>query len=209
MIEHRLLVATTNRGKLGEVRALLEGLAVEVETLASFPDVPPAVEDAETFEGNARRKALHYAKITGLVTLADDSGLEVDVLNGEPGVRSARYAGTEGDDATNNAKLIRNLRDVPLERRTARFRCVMALAKPGEVVAVAAGEVEGLIVDDRRGENGFGYDPHFLVPEFGMTTAEMPPGRKNRISHRGRALRAIRPAIERLFAVPSVAGEDE
>lgn len=188
---------------------MLEGITVELDTLASFPDLPQAVEEAMTFEENARRKAVHYSTLTGLITLADDSGLEVDVLSGEPGVHSARYAGADGDEAANNAKLVRKLRGVPMERRTARFRCVVALAYGKDVIAVAHGAIEGVIVDEARGRNGFGYDPHFLVPEFGVTTAEMPREQKNRISHRGRALLAIRPAIERVFNEGSVAGAEE
>lgn len=205
----RLLLATTNQGKVAEVRAVLEGLGVDLVSLAEFPSLPEAVENADTFEDNAKLKALHYAKLTGLVALADDSGLEVDVLHGAPGVRSARYAGPTCDDAANNAKLVADLADIPAERRTARFRCALALVSDDDVIHVAAGVIEGLIIDEPRGTNGFGYDPHFLVPEFGLTTAEMPPAHKNEISHRGRALRAIRPAIERIFRVERVASGDE
>jgi XTP/dITP diphosphohydrolase len=144
--------------------------------------------------------------LTACWTLADDSGLEVDALGGDPGVYSARYAGPDCNDAANNARLVRELAGVPLEQRTARFRCVITLAGPGEVLATASGSVDGLIVDDARGTNGFGYDPHFFVPEYGMTTAQMPPEHKNRISHRGRALRAIRPTIEQLLAASGVEG---
>ena len=185
---------------------MLAGLTVELTALRDYPGLPEPLEDADTFEGNARLKVLHYARLTGSWTLADDSGLQVDALGGEPGVRSARYAargdeiGPERcDDGVNNAKLIEKLAGVPPAKRTARFRCAIALASPDKVLATASGVVEGVIIDDPRGTNGFGYDPHFFVPELGMTTAEMPPAQKNRISHRGRALRAIRPAIERLL----------
>ncbi len=178
---------------------MLASLDVTIETLDDYPAIPQAVEDAESFEGNARRKALHYARLTGRLTLADDSGLEVDALGGEPGVHSARYAGPMCEDAANNARLLEELAGVPDEQRSARFCCVMALARREDVLATASGSVEGLIIDEARGENGFGYDPHFFVPEFGMTTAEMPPEQKNRISHRGKALAAIRPAIERML----------
>lgn len=193
----RLLIATTNRGKLREVRAMLEGLPIEVVTLDEYPTLPPPVEDQDTFEGNARLKALHYAKLTDCLTLADDSGLEVDALGKAPGVYSARYAGPACIDAENNAKLIGDLVDVPAEKRTARFCCAMALVQREVVLAIEIGRIEGLIVDEPRGTNGFGYDPHFLVPEYGLTAAEMPPEQKNQISHRGRALSAMRPAIER------------
>ena len=167
---------------------------------ACRPRWPEPVEDAETFEGNAAIKALHYARLSGGWALADDSGLEVDALGLAPGIRSARYAGSARDDAANNSKLMEQLAGVPTERRTARFRCAIALADSERVVATASGVVEGRIVDQPRGSNGFGYDPHFYVPEQGLTTAEMAPDQKNRISHRGQALRAIRPEIERLLA---------
>ncbi len=195
-----ILVATTNEGKLREARAILGCLPMRMTTLAEYPPFPKPIEDASTFEGNARLKALHYAKLAGCLTLADDSGLEVDALGGEPGVRSARYAGPGCDDAANNQKLVRQLEGVPAERRTARFRCLVALASPDEIVATTSGVVEGVILDSPRGSNGFGYDPHFFVPERGMTTAQMSAEDKNRISHRGRAFRAIRTVIERLLA---------
>lgn len=201
-----LLIATTNLGKLREVRAALGRLPVRIMTLDDFsraacrPRWPEPVEDAETFEGNAAIKALHYARLSGGWALADDSGLEVDALGLAPGIRSARYAGSARDDAANNSKLMEQLAGVPTERRTARFRCAIALADSERVVATASGVVEGRIVDQPRGSNGFGYDPHFYVPEQGLTTAEMAPDQKNRISHRGQALRAIRPEIERLLA---------
>ncbi|MCH7592477.1 MAG: XTP/dITP diphosphatase [Planctomycetes bacterium] len=194
----RLLIATTNPGKLREVRAMLEGLLVQVVTLDDFPSLPVPIEDQETFEANARLKALHYARLTDCLTLADDSGLEVDALGGAPGVHSARYAGGACDTAANNAKLVAALSGVEPQRRTARFRCAMALARGDRILATAAGKIEGVIVDEPRGHNGFGYDPHFLVPDCGLTAAEMPSEQKNRISHRGRALQAIRPAIEQI-----------
>ena len=194
-----LLIATSNPGKLREVRAILEGLPVRLATLADFPGLPAPVESAATFAGNAELKALHYTRLTSTWTLADDSGLEVDVLDGAPGVRSARYGGEQGDDRANNARLISQLAGMGPERRTARFRCVVVLASGERVLATASGAVEGLIIDEARGSNGFGYDPHFYVPEYGMTAAEMAPELKNRISHRGRALAAIRPRLVELL----------
>jgi XTP/dITP diphosphohydrolase len=173
---------------------------VNIVTLDDYPGLPEAVEDGDTFEDNAKLKALHYARLTECWTLSDDSGLQVDALDGAPGVRSARYADPASYDTANNAKLIQELAGVPAHQRTARFCCGVALANSDEVLATASGVLEGVIIDEARGANGFGYDPHFLVPEFGMTTAQMEPCRKNRISHRGNALRAIRPAIERLVA---------
>lgn len=194
-----ILLATTNPGKLREVKAVLGELPVRLVGLTDFPDVPEPVEDAPTFEGNARIKALYYAGQTGMWALADDSGLEVDALDGAPGVYSARYAGVDGGDAANNAKLIEALRGTPQERRTARFRCVVVLARPEEVLAVGSGAIEGVIIDEPRGANGFGYDPHFFVPSLGKTTAELPPEHKNRISHRGRALADILPRLRSLL----------
>ena len=164
---------------------------MNIETLSDYPDLPEPIEDADTFEGNACLKALHYARLTNGWALADDSGLEVDALAGRPGVRSARYAGPACDAAANNAKLIRELQEVPHERRTARFRCAIALASSTDVLANASGAVEGLIVDEPRGGNGFGYDPHFFVDEQGCTAAELDRSVKNEISHRGRAMRDL------------------
>ena len=174
----------------------------------SLNDLPQAVaapvEDGITFAENAALKALHYARASGRWTLADDSGLEVDALGGAPGVWSARYAGMpEGMprvevDRANNRRLMAELQGVPAERRTARFRCSLALACGERILATADGTVEGRIIDEPRGDNGFGYDPHFFVPEFGRTMAELPAEEKNRISHRGQALRRMR---EKLAAV--------
>ena len=197
--EPTILLATTNPGKLREVKAVLAGLPVRLVGLADFPDMPEPVEDAPTFEGNARIKALYYADQTGVCALADDSGLEVDALDGAPGVHSARYAGVGAGNAANNAKLIEALQSTPQERRTARFRCVVVLARAKEVLAVGRGAIEGVIIDEPRGANGFGYDPHFFVPSLGRTTAELPPEHKNRISHRGRALADILPHLRALL----------
>ena len=196
----RILIATTNPGKRREIEAVMAGLPVEWVALSDLPPIAEPVEDGETFAENARLKARYYAEALGIWTLADDSGLEVDALGGDPGVRSARYAGEPCDDAANNAKMVRGLAGVPTADRTARFRCAIALADSSGVLAEAEGKIEGVIIDERRGENGFGYDPHFLVPSLGKTTAEIPPDHKNRISHRGNALRGIRPAIERCLA---------
>jgi XTP/dITP diphosphohydrolase len=194
-----LLLATTNAGKLREIRQMCAGRGWVWRGLDELPQVATAVEDGASFAENARRKALHYAAATGLCTLADDSGLEVDCLGGEPGVHSAYYAGLPRDEAANNRKLIAALRGVPQERRTARFRCVMVLARPGEVLAETNGTIEGLIVDEPRGSNGFGYDPHFLVPHLGRTAAELLPAEKNAISHRGRALAQMLARLEELL----------
>ncbi len=200
MVKHRkLLVATSNPGKLREIRHVFADLDVVLVTLAEFGELPEVLEDGLTFEDNAKKKARHYAGATGMWTLADDSGLEVDALDQRPGVNSARFTGPVQDAAANNAKLIALLRKVPPEQRSARFRCVIAVADPQRVLATASGTVEGVIIDQPRGRNGFGYDPHFLLPELGLTTAELDPEHKNRISHRGQALRDIRPKLETLL----------
>jgi XTP/dITP diphosphohydrolase len=193
-----LLIATANPGKLREILAILGDLTMAIKGLQNFQGLPEPVEDARTFMGNAEIKAAHYARLSGLTTLADDSGLEVDRLGGEPGVRSARFAGVHGDDRANNTKLIDLLRGVPQVERTARFRCAIVVADGRSVLARAEGSLEGLIIDPPRGRNGFGYDPHFLVSAVDKTTAELDPEHKNRISHRGLALRSIRKSLGEL-----------
>ncbi|ALC15971.1 non-canonical purine NTP pyrophosphatase, RdgB/HAM1 family [Desulfuromonas soudanensis] len=184
-----LVVATRNQGKLREIRALLEGSGITVLGLDAFPDLPEIEEDGATFEANARKKAVTVARATGRLTLADDSGLEVAVLDGRPGVHSARYAGETASDADNNAKLLQTLASVPAENRQGAFCCAMALCNREGECRVFFGKVEGLLLDSPRGEGGFGYDPLFLVREYGRTMAELPMEIKNRISHRGQALR--------------------
>lgn len=191
-----VLLATRNAGKVREIRAIAAALPIVWHGLDEFGPLPDAVESGATFAENARLKALHYARLTGLSTLADDSGLEVDALGGAPGVQSARFAGLPRDDAANNRKLIGLLAGVPAERRTARFRCALALAQAGRVVLETEGTFAGVICDAARGTNGFGYDPHFLVPELGLTAAELPSDEKNTRSHRGQALRAMLARLE-------------
>lgn len=201
MGDRRLLIATSNRGKVREVRAMLEQARLALLTLDDFPGMPEAVEDGATFEENARKKALHYHRLAGVATLADDSGLEVDALGGQPGIHSARFAGAHGDDNANNARLVAMLRGEAMQQRTARFRCVVALACKGHVVAVAEGSVDGVIIDEPRGAMGFGYDPHFLLPQLGLTKAELPLEKKNELSHRGQAVRKIVPAIMQILGL--------
>jgi XTP/dITP diphosphohydrolase len=183
----RLLLATTNRGKAAEYRDLLAGLDFEIVTLDEAGISVEAEENHNTFEGNARSKAEFYSALGGLLTLADDSGLEVDALGGEPGVRSSRYAGDNATDEDRVNFLLEKLRDVPGGIRGARFRCVIAIAGPGKETVTAEGACQGSIAFGPRGQNGFGYDPVFFVPEYGKTIAELPPEEKNHISHRGRA----------------------
>jgi XTP/dITP diphosphohydrolase len=188
----RLLFATTNEGKLRELRKLV-GDAVEVVSLKDLPPVPEPVEDGETFEVNAEKKARAYAEATGLPALADDSGLCVDALGGRPGVHSARYA--EGDDRARFEKLLGELAGVPEERRTASFRCALCLAWPGGERRIEVGRCEGRILTGPRGEHGFGYDPVFFIPALGKTMAELTPEEKSGVSHRGEAFRKMRPAL--------------
>lgn len=191
-----ILLATGNAKKAREMQEILgaaeTGGQIRWRLLAEFDGWPEAIEDGTTFAANAEIKARHYARWSGLWTIADDSGLEVDALRGEPGVRSARYAGEPSNDRANNALLIERLAGIPAEQRTARFRCAVALSDGQGVLARAEGAVEGRIIDTARGVNGFGYDPHFWVEDAGLTMAEMSPERKHAISHRGQALRRLR-----------------
>ncbi len=193
----QLVFASTNPHKVREVGAIMRGLGIDVIGLDAIGhNGPEPVEDAETFADNARIKAVHYAKVSSRWCLADDSGLAVDVLDGRPGVRSARYAGTgktrvEQDEA-NNTLLLRELEGVAMPKRTARFVCAMCLANPsGTVAAETTGTFEGVITMTPRGNNGFGYDPLFELPELGCTSAELPPEKKNALSHRGDAARRM------------------
>jgi XTP/dITP diphosphohydrolase len=195
----KLLVATNNPGKIREYEALLEELPAGVEiTLPAREGLDLEVEESgQTFEENARLKAEAYAAASGLPALADDSGLEVDALGRAPGVRSARYGGPGASDEDRYRKLLAALDGVPAGRRTARFRCVVALALPGGPVWTAEGRLEGQIGFTPRGEHGFGYDPVFVVAGYGgQTLAELEPGLKNRISHRARAVETALPGIE-------------
>jgi len=188
-----IVLASRNAKKLKELDRIAKaaGLDVRFLPLDLYPDVPTAPEDEATFAGNARAKALWYARATDQICLADDSGLEVDALGGAPGVHSARYAGPDATDAANRAKLLAALRDVPEARRGARFRCAIALADEEGVIFEADGATEGAILAAERGAGGFGYDPLFLSAELGRTFAEADPVEKDRVSHRGRALAAL------------------
>jgi XTP/dITP diphosphohydrolase len=212
-----LVFATRNPGKLVELRQLLADLDLAVWSLDELgrdmpevPEVPEVIEDGDTFEANAGKKALEVSRATGLPALADDSGLEVDALDGAPGVRSARFAGPDAGDQANNAKLLHALRDVPEDRRSARFRSVLALADTagalGDALITTAGACEGRILFSPRGTGGFGYDPLFLVPELGATFAELGVGTKNDLSHRARAMAAMKPHIVRYFHLANSGG---
>ncbi len=191
-----ILLATSNLGKFREIVAEFADVSVRLISLKDISPIQECVEDGATFEANAIKKARHFAAASGLMTLADDSGLEVDALDGAPGIISARYAGEPCDDDANNAKLVRQLAGVPDGKRQARFRCAMALVdSDGQVLITTDGVIEGRIIDVPRGKNGFGYDPHFLVVSLGKTTAELSGEEKNSISHRGQATRAMKAAL--------------
>ncbi len=195
-----LLIATGNRGKFTEIAHEFEDCPVNCLSLKDLPPVDECEETESDFEGNAKLKARYYANKFHFLTLADDSGLEVDALNGQPGVFSARFAGEPCDDQANNDKLIRELAGIPQHRRTARFRCVMAIAdENGTIVETTQADIEGEIIDTPRGDNGFGYDPHFLVPDMGKTTAEISMAEKNKISHRGKAARKMRKKLQKFL----------
>ncbi|EOD63955.1 RdgB/HAM1 family non-canonical purine NTP pyrophosphatase [Amycolatopsis vancoresmycina] len=197
----KLLLATRNAKKLGELRRIVaaEGLSgIEVIGLADVPSFPEAPETAPDFEGNAVAKARDAVAATGLAAIADDSGLAVDALNGMPGVLSARWSGRHGDDEANLDLVLGQLRDVPDERRGAQFVCAAALVLPSGEETVVRGEWRGTLIRERRGVNGFGYDPIFQPDGEGRTSAEMEPAEKDALSHRGLALRALLPALRDL-----------
>jgi len=188
----KVVLATSNRSKAAEIGRMLEGTGVEILSLASFPGVNLPPETGATMKENALIKARAASRATGLPALADDSGLEVDFLDGAPGVFSARYAGEGATDEDNWRKLLSELEGVPVEKRTARFRCALALVGLDAKELVFEGVLEGVITDGPRGENGFGYDPVFFIPEEGRTSAELSPDEKNRVSHRARALDGLK-----------------
>ena len=183
-----MLLATKNQGKIREIRALLGDLGVDVLSLNDFADVPDVVEDGATFFENALKKAKAISEHTGEIVLADDSGLEVEYLKGEPGVYSSRYSGQDATDDTNIKKLLQTLKGVPREKRNAAFRCVLVLYLPDGKYESFEGRLEGIIHEKPLGGGGFGYDPVFLLPEWGSTVAQLPMEVKNRISHRAQAV---------------------
>jgi len=194
----RLILATRNPHKVIEIKDVLAGLNIQIGTLGAFSDIPEVIEDGATIEANAEKKAREIFETTGILSLADDTGLEVDYLNGEPGVFSSRFAGENATYAMNNQKLLKLLTGVPWEKRTARFRCVMAIAGNGFQTKLLEGVCHGFILEETRGNNGFGYDPLFYVPQYKQTFAEMPLDVKNKISHRGIALQKVRQYFENI-----------
>jgi XTP/dITP diphosphohydrolase len=194
-----LVLGTRNRKKREEIEEILGALGIALQDLSRWPDAPEVVEDCPTFEGNARKKASELARALHHWVLGEDSGLVVPALNGRPGVYSARYAGKQGDDEANNDRLLAELRPLPDDRRSAYYVCTAALADPqGEVQSVAEGRCHGIILKERRGSGGFGYDPLFLIPEYHRTFGELSPRVKHALSHRARALAQLRPVLRRL-----------
>jgi XTP/dITP diphosphohydrolase len=191
-----IVIASRNEHKIEEIRRLLAGLDVDVLSLKDYPDAPEVDEDGAAFQDNALKKARVIARFTGLTALADDSGLEVDSLGGQPGVRSARFAGETASDAENNRKLLRCLAEVPSEERQAQFRCVIALVSRTGAESLVEGTCQGVIIEEERGSGGFGYDPLFLLPHLGKTFAELSMEEKNELSHRGKALQQVLPIVQ-------------
>ena len=204
-----LLVATRNRGKIAEISTLLANLPIRVRTLDEFPDVPPVSENGSTYQENATLKAQSYARLTGLWAIADDSGLEVDVLAGAPGVLSARYAGYAASDQERVSLLLDEMGHAGSRNRSARFCCVVAIAEPsGKVIRIESGACEGSIRTSPRGSEGFGYDPIFVPEGFTATFAELGTHTKNAISHRGKALGAARDFLNQMIAQQMIAQLD-
>ncbi|MCL5035197.1 MAG: RdgB/HAM1 family non-canonical purine NTP pyrophosphatase [Bacteroidetes bacterium] len=194
----KIVLATHNRHKVEEIRHILSDLNVELLSLDSFPEIGEIVEDGATLEENARKKARTVYEKTGLLSVADDTGLGVDALGGRPGVYSARYAGETATYRQNNEKLLGELRSVPFERRTARFRCAISIIGR-DIDEIAIGDVPGKILMEARGANGFGYDPLFLPDGYDISYAEMESALKNKLSHRARALEEAKKILERLI----------
>ncbi|MHC4739587.1 MAG: XTP/dITP diphosphatase [Planctomycetota bacterium] len=203
-MKRKIVVATTNPGKIAELKVMLEG-DIELLGLADFEGLDEVEEDGLTFEENAVKKAAGYAKATDCWTIADDSGLVIDSLRGAPGVKSARFSGEKAEDRTlldhkNMAKVLQLLEGVPKEKRTARFVCCLCLASPVEILIQTQGTLEGFITEKEVGENGFGYDPIFFVPHLNKTVAQLNREEKNAISHRGNAIRKMKRLLNRLLS---------
>ncbi len=191
-----LVIATTNKGKLKEIKELLKPFPFKITSLSDYPDAPEVIEDGKTFAHNALKKAATIALYTRELTLGEDSGLEVKALGNKPGIYSARFSGDHATDKKNNAKLLRELRGVPVEQRQARYRCCAALVDGDGIIDVVHGRCGGIITSRARGTNGFGYDPYFLIPRYQKTFGELDPAIKAKISHRARALKKIRVTLE-------------
>jgi len=197
-----LLIATKNMHKVEEIGGILADNSIVLKTLVHFPETGNAVEDGDSYEENARKKAFFYATRTGCIALADDSGLEIDALGGAPGIHSARFITPHASFRERNEHILELLKDVKDPHRKAHFTCVVAIAGPGGEARLFRGELHGFIAREIRGEHGFGYDPIFYIPEYGRNLAELEAAVKNRISHRARALAAARTALQEIF--PSI-----
>jgi XTP/dITP diphosphohydrolase len=193
-----VVIATRNPHKFRELKQLLDVPGIRWRSLRNFPRLVEVQETGLTYAANAKKKALAVARATGALTVADDSGLEVEALDGAPGVRSARFSGGHGDDTANNDKLLRLLGRRPIRQRRARYRCVLALARPGRILRVVGGDWKGWVAFHPAGSHGFGYDPVFVVPRFGKTVGQLPSRVKQRLSHRAAAASKLRPVLRRL-----------
>ena len=194
-----LLVATRNKKKLEEIRDLLKDMEFRITSLDDYPDMPEIVEDGDSFQANAIKKAATIAIYTKKLTMGEDSGLEVEALNNQPGIYSARFSGPQATDPKNNAKLLRLLKEVPMKNRQARYRCFVALVdgNGGRSIELVSGSCSGLIGVKQQGRNGFGYDPLFVIPKYGKTFGELPASVKAKISHRSRALKKFKKIIKK------------
>lgn len=192
-----IVLATRNANKVKEFREILKDFQVEIRSLDDFGPIPEAIEDGDTFDENAYKKALHTAKILGIPAIADDSGLSVDALDGRPGVYSARYSGENATDQSNCDKLLQELKN--MKNRTARFHCVVSIAVPSGPALTYEGSCEGVILEEKRGESGFGYDPLFYFEEYGKTFAELSMAEKNKVSHRGKALTDLKEEMPKVI----------
>lgn len=196
MADKTIIIATKNAGKAKEFVAIFEQFGYDVKTLLDYPEITDIPETGETFAENALQKAQAVSDIIDGIVLADDSGLEVEALNGAPGIYSARYAGEHGNDALNNEKLLNDLKEIDEENRIANFHCTLALVGPGKEPLLVEGKIYGKILFEPRGENGFGYDPLFLIPELNQSMAELSATEKNKISHRAQALNKLESHLE-------------
>jgi XTP/dITP diphosphohydrolase len=191
----KIVFASRNEGKVKEISEMFEGMDIELASLNNYDNIPEVDEDGKSFLENALKKAQIVSGCTGEIVLADDSGLQVDILGGEPGIYSSRYAGENATDAENNKKLLAKLKGIPLENRSASFCCVLVLYRTDGSYDYFEGKWRGQIIDEPRGSNGFGYDPIFMVPDLKMTAAELPAEIKNKISHRGRAFAQLKESL--------------
>lgn len=194
-----LIVATTNKGKLREIKELLKDLPIKVKSLTDYKNLPRIIEDGKTFRANALKKALTISRDTNMLVLGEDSGIEVKALNNRPGVFSARYSGPNATDKKNNLKMLRELKGKPLFKRQARYRCVAALTEGDKIIAIVSGACDGLIAEHSAGKNGFGYDPLFFIPKYNKTFGQLDPVIKAEMSHRAKAMKKMTRVLVEYF----------